>query len=190
MASYRAINPDDPDELAYVLPFLDHLQAFNPEITTCHGFCVFAYPASNPMDYEKNFASVLVSFLTNLNCEELYLLTEIRVDWEEFGFENEHKKSLFLEYTKGRTKETGYLIKVKDLVQILPLFFHRHPDSPTISLMPGSGDVLIELFLCKDGNFHTLYDERDENILMKMAAEAGLLHGSYEICQVHSMGRV
>jgi len=37
-ATYRTINQDDADEMAYMMPFLDHLQAFDPQQKSLNGF--------------------------------------------------------------------------------------------------------------------------------------------------------
>ena len=185
-AIYRTINQDDPDEVTYMKPFLDHLQAFNPIPKQLDEFCVLAYDGKDKVDYEKNFPLVLVEFFTALKIEEVYILTEIKTDWKDAVFENEGKKENFLKQVNQQTNAVGYLMMVKDLPEILPLFFQMHPDYPHNNIIPTLGDIRIAHFLCKDGNLHTLFDKKDEAQLKAAAEMSGLFMGSFEVCQVYN----
>ena len=184
-ATCRTINQDDADEVAYMMPFLDHLQAFDPQHKSLDGFCVLAYGADTKDDYENQFPRVMVDFLTRLKIEALYLLTECKNDWKDFVFENEEKRKRFLSLVDGQTNEVGYLLKIKDLPVILPLFFFAHPDYPHVCFLSPAGDILVDMFLCKDGNLHTLFDERNNEQLKGAAKAAGLHMGSYEVCHLY-----
>lgn len=184
-ATYRTINQEDADEVAYMTPFLDHLEAFGPQHKPLNGFCVLAYAAASKQDYENNFSLVLVDFFTRLKIEVLYLLTECKIDWNEYEFENKEKQKRFLTLINGQANGVGFLITVKDLPDILPIFFFAHPDHPHINLIPPAGDILVDMFLCKDGNLHTLFDERNYEQLKAAAEGAGLYMGSYEVCQLY-----
>ncbi len=48
--------------------------------------------------------------------------------------------------------------------------------------MHADGEVPINLLLCKDGNFDTLFDESIHEQLKSAAGGAGLMKGSCEIC--------
>lgn len=181
-ATYRSINHDDADEIAYMIPFLDHLQAFNPQRQPLDGFCVLAYEAETKQDYEDNFPGVMVDFLTRLNINQLILITVIKIDWMDFVFENKEKHKLFMGIVNDQTNAVGLQLEVKDLPEVLPLFFYSHPDHPHINLMPLAGNVSINLLLCKDGNFHTLFDASIIEELKDAADSAGLMTGGYEVC--------
>lgn len=180
--TYRTINRDDPDEVAYMMTFLDHLQAFQPQSKQLDGFCVLAYAAETKGEYENNFPLAMIDFFAQLKIEQLILLTEIKIDWKDYVFENNQKQKYFLSMVNDQTNGVGLSLQVKDLPEILPLFFHAHPDHTHINLMPAAGDVPINLLLCKDGNFHTLFDESIHEQLKAAACEAGLMMGSYEVC--------
>jgi hypothetical protein len=184
-ATYRTINQDDPAELAYMMPFLDHLQAFDPQLKPLDGFCVLAYAAETKQEYENNFSLVMADFFARLKIEELYLLSECKIDWNEYEFENNQKKKRFLRILEGKTQAVGLHLNVKDLPDVLPLFFCTHPDHPHIILIPPVGDVPIDIFLCKDGNFHTLFAESDYGQLKQAAEAAGLYMGGYEVCHLY-----
>ena len=188
-ATYRTVNQDDPDEVAYMMPFLDHLQAFQPQQKSLDGFCVLAYAAETKEDYEANFPLVIVNFFTRLKIEELYLLTECKNDWKGFVFENKEKRERFLSMINDQTNEVGFLVTVKDLPDILPLFFFKHPDHPHICLIPPEGDIPVDMFLCKDGNLHMLFDEGNYGQLKAAAEGAGLYMGSYEVCHLYRNNR-
>ena len=179
---YATINRDDTGEVAYMMSLLDHLEAFCMQPGQLDKFCVLAYHAENKTDYDNNFSGVMVDFLTRLKIEDLYLLTAIRNDWKEYIFENNEKKKHILSMLNDQTNGVGFRVKVKDLPEILPLFFHAHPEYPHINLMPAAGEIFINLLLCKDGNLHTLFDESIHEQLKSAAGEAGLMMGSYEIC--------
>lgn len=189
-STYRTINQDDPDEVEYMMPFLDHLQAFQPQPEPLDGFCVLAYGVETKEDYENNFPLVMVDFFTRLKIEQVYLLTECKNDWKDFVFENEEKQKRFLTQINGQTNGVGFLITVKDLPDILPIFFFAHPDHPHICLISPEGDIPIDLFICKDGNLHTLFDERNYEQLKAAAEGAGLYMGSYEVCQLYKNNQV
>jgi hypothetical protein len=184
-ATYRSINCDDPDEMAYMMPFLDHLEAFDPQLKPLDGFCVLAYAADTREDYQNNFSLAIVDFFTRLKIEKLYLLSQCKIDWNEYGFENQEKKSRFLKTLDGKENAVGLLLSVKELPDVLPLFFYRHPDHPHINLIPPVSDIPVDMFLCKDGNLHTLFDERNHGQLKTTAAASGLYMGSYEVCQLY-----
>lgn len=179
---FRTVNRDDPDEVAYMMPLLDHVHAFQPQQEPLDGFCVLAYAAETRAEYDNKFPQSIVDFFTRLKIEDLYLLTVIRNDWKEYIFENKEKKEHFLNIVNDQTNGVGLRLQAKDLPEILPLFFRAHPDHPHINLMPALGDVPINLLLCKDGNFHTLFDESIHEQLKTAACEAGLMKGSYEVC--------
>lgn len=184
-AIHRTMSHDDSNEVAYMTPLLDHLHAFNSHPKTLNAFCILAYAAANKNDYESNFPLVVVDFFKRLKIEVLYLLTEFKNDWKDYMFENEEKKDLFLSLVAGKTDGFGYLLKVKDLPAILPLFFFTHPDYPHIILLPQSADILVDMFICKDGNLHTLFNEKNNEQLKAAAESAGLYIGSYEVCHLY-----
>lgn len=184
-AIYRTINQDDEEEMAYTIPFLDHLQAFKPAPKKLNEFCVLAYSAKNKEDYENNFPLVLVEFYTALKIDQVYILTEIKTDWKKIVFENEEKYAAFLTMVNHQINAVGFLVQVKDLPTILPLFFFTHPDHPHINIIPPQGAIAIDQFLCKDGNLHTLYDEKNYEQLKSAAHKAGLCLGSFEVCQLY-----
>lgn len=185
-ATYRTINQDDPDEVAYMIPFLDHLQAFKPMPKQLNEFAVLAYDAKNKEDYEQNFPLVMVEFYAALKIEQVYILTEIKTDWKDLVFENEEKKVIFLKQVNEHTHAVGYLVEVKDLPEILPLFFFMHPDYPHIELIPAKADINIVQFVCKDGNLHTLYEVQHYEQLKAAAEISGLVMGSFEVCQLYN----
>lgn len=184
-ATYRTINQDDPDEVAFMMPFLDHLEAFQTRSKSLNEFCILTYVAESKEDYENNFPLAVMAFFTRLKIEELFLLTECKIDWRDFGFENKEKQENFLNKISNQTNDVGYRILVRDLPTVLPLFFFTHPDSPHINLMPSTGELPIDLFLCKDGNLHTLFDGEIYAQLKTAAEESGLHMGSYEVCHVY-----
>ncbi len=150
---------------------------------------MLAYAAETKEGYENNFPLVMVDLLTRLKIEQVYLLTECKNNWKDFVFENEEKQKRFLTLINGQTNGVGLLITVKDLPDILPIFFFIHPDHPHICLIPPEGDIPIDLFICKDGNLHTLFDERNYGQLKAAAEGAGLYMGSYEVCHLYKNSR-
>ena len=189
-ATYRTINQDDADEVAYMTPFLDHLQAFHPQPESVNEFCVIAYAAETKRDYENNFPLVMVDLFKRLKIGELYLLTECKNDWKEYEFENKEKQKRFLSMLDGKTHAIGLQFKITDLPDVLPLFFYTHPQYPHINLISSESDVPVNMLLCKDGNFHTLFDERSYKQLKAAAEGAGLYMGSYEVCQLYRNNQV
>jgi hypothetical protein len=185
-AIYRTVNHDDVDELVYTMPFLDHLQAFHPAPKQLDEFCVLAYGAKTKEDYENNFPLVMLEFFTALKIEQVYILTEIKTDWKDFVFENKEKHTTFLTMVNHQTNAVGFLVQVKDLPVILPLFFFKHPDQPHINIIPQGGYIAIDQFLCKDGNLHTLFDKKNYEVLNAVASKAGLFMGSFEVCQLYN----
>ncbi len=185
-ASYKTVNHDDVDELAYTMPFLDHLEAFYPVPKQLDGFCVLAYGAKTKEDYENNFPLLMVDFFTALKIEQVYILTEIKTEWRDVVFENKEKYAAFLTMVNDQTNAVGFLVQVKDLPEILPLFFFTHPDHPHINIIPPQGDIAISQFLCKDGNLHTLFNEKNYEQLKSAANMAGLFMGSFEVCQLYN----
>ncbi len=185
-AIYRTVNHDDVDELAYTMSFLDHLQAFHPVQKKLDEFCVLAYDAKTKEDYENNFPLVMVKFFTALKIEQVYILTEIKTDWMDTVFENKEKYAAFLTMVNHQKNAVGFLVQVKDLPVILPLFFFTHPDHPHINIIPPQGDIAIDQFLCKDGNLHTLFEEKNYEQLKAAANLAGLFMGSFEVCQLYN----
>ncbi len=185
-ATYRTINQDDPDEVAYMKPFLDHLQAFNPMPKQLDEFCVLAYGAKTKEDYENNFPLVMVEFFTALKIQQVHILTEIKINWINFVFENKEKYAAFLTMVNNQTNAVGFLVQVTDLPVILPLFFFTHPDHPHIKIISSQGDIVIDLFLCKDGNLHTLFAEKNYEQLKAAVNMAGLFMGSFEVCQLYN----
>ena len=185
-ATYRTINQDDPDEVAYMMPFLDHLQAFKPMPKKLNEFAVLAFDAENKEDYENKFPLIMVEFYSALKIEQVYILTEIKTDWKDLIFENEEKKAIFLKQVNEHTHAVGYLVEVKDLPEILPLFFFMHPDYPHIELIPAQANINIVQFLCKDGNLHTLFEEQKFEQLKAVAEASGLVMGSFEVCQLYN----
>ena len=183
-AILRTLAADSNDERDDMKPILDHLNAFYPQSQTLQNFCVLAYDALDKADYNNNFAKLMVGLFTKLQIRELYLLTVIKNDWDEYIFENDEKKDLFLKIVSRHEDGGGLKIEVKHLPKVLPLFFHSHPDYPHINLMSAEEDLPINLLLCKDGNFHTLLNVRNEEQLRIAANATGLVMGDYEICRV------
>ena len=190
MTILRTVNQEDEEEVIYTTSLLDHLQAFDPKPDNLNGFRVIAYPAIDKSDYENNFSTALGRLLNDLSIPNMYLLTDINYDWKDFIFENEDKKSLFLSYTKGITNTVGYLFESKDIELLLPLFYQHHPDCPSIGLMNSTGDIQLDMFMCKDGNLHVLYDEKHESALLGAVKNAGLISGSFDVCQNNREGRL
>ena len=147
-------------------------------------FCPHAYDAVDKSNYNNNFAKLMVGLFTKLQIEEVYLLTIIKNDWDEYIFENDEKRDLFLKIVVKHKDGVGLKMEVKYLLKVLPLFFHSHPDYPHINLMSAEEDLPINLLLCKDGNFHTFLNERNEEQLRIAANATGLVMGDYEICRV------
>jgi hypothetical protein len=189
-ATFRTINQDDPGEVAYMMSFLDHLQAFKPQPEPLDAFCVLAYGAETRAEYEHNFPLVMADFFTRLKIEQVYLLTECKNDWKDFVFEKEEKQKQFFTLVNGQTNGVGFLITVKDLPDILPIFFFAHADHPHINLIPPAGNIPVDMFLCKDGNLHTLFDERNHAQLKAAAEGAGLYMGSFEVCQLYNNSKL
>jgi hypothetical protein len=184
-AIHRTINQQDADEIAYTMPLLDHLLTLQPQSKALDGFCVLAYDAETKEDYESNFPSIMVNFFAELKINELYLLTTCKTDWKDFEFSNKAIKKRFFRIVNQQTNAVGFLLSVSDLLEMLPLFFNTHPDHPHINLIPSQEGVSISMLLCKDGNFHTLFDERIQMQIQAAAAETGLCMGSFEICQLY-----
>ncbi len=184
-ATYRTINQDDPDEVVYMTLFLDHLDAFHPQPKSLNEFCVLAYVAESKEDYENNFPVVVTDFFTRLKIEKIFIVTECQMDWKDFVFENEDKQKDFMNSVYHQTNGFGYEVLVKDLPTVLPMFFFKHPESPNINLIPSSGEIPVDLFMCKDGNLHLLFDKKIDDQLKTVAEETGLVMGSYEVCQVY-----
>lgn len=181
-ATFRSINKNDPEEMEYMLPLLDHLEPFDPQLKPLDGFCILAYNATSKEDYVANFPRATVDFFSKMKIESIFLLTELVLDWKDYAFENPEKRTSFLNLVSHQTHEMGYLMDVKDLPDILPLFFFAHPDYPHILLVPAEGEVPISLLLCKDGNFHALFDEAIGDSLKLTTEQTGLKMGSFEIC--------
>lgn len=190
MAIMRTVDLNDADEVNYTMSMLDHLKPFDPKPYEYNGFCVIAYPAIDTSDYENNFSGALMRFFDVLNISEIFMLTEINFDWKNFVFENEVKRSLFLTYANNLTNSVGYQFPTSAIDYILPLFYQHHPDSPSIGLINSIGDILLDMFMCKDGNLHVLYDEQQKPALLQAVETAGLISGSFEICQINRKGRI
>ena len=54
---YKMMDQDNPDEIAYMLPLLDHLEPFNPQPLYADQFCVLAFDAPNLTSYHNNFGT-------------------------------------------------------------------------------------------------------------------------------------
>lgn len=150
--THRTINQDDSDEVAYMMPFLDHLQPFHVQQNSLlDGFCVLAYPAETKEDYESNFLLLMADFFTRLNIEELYLLTECRNDWKDFVFENKEKQKRFLSMANDQTNGVGYQVKVKDLPEAMPVFLFTHLITRILFLFPRTEMFLLICLYVKTG---------------------------------------
>lgn len=161
------------------------MQAFTPAGKPLDGFCVLAFDSENPADYINNFTGALVEFFTRLKINNLVLITKCKHDWKDYAFENNEKKQAFFSLLDGPTDGVGFRLNVNNLPEILPLFFNTHPDHPHINLIPPEGDVPINMLLCKDGNLHTLFDEKIQGQIAPAAEATGLYMGSFEVCQFY-----
>ncbi|MGV3656431.1 MAG: hypothetical protein ACO1NX_00700 [Chitinophagaceae bacterium] len=170
------------EDAAFIKEYVDHLQPFTNERQPTDAGGVLAYASEDAEQYSREKPLALQTFFNTIQASTLYLLTESRLDWSDFLFENEKKKWTFLSLVQYQTEDVGYALAPADLPQCLPLFLFAHPDRAPIFLYADTPVTSLSMFLCKDGNWHLQYHAQDKKVIETAAKESKLLFGDLELC--------
>jgi len=178
----RTLDEQFEEDAAFIKEYVDHAQPFSTERQPTDASGVLAYAAENAEQYSHEMPLALQAFFNHLQATTLYLLTESKLDWSEFLFENEKKKETFLSLVQHQTVDVGYALNPDDLPQVLPLFLFAHPDRAPLFLYADTAHTSLSMFLCKDSNWHLQYHAKDKMLIEAAAQKSNLLFGDLELC--------
>ncbi|EMR03229.1 hypothetical protein [Cesiribacter andamanensis] len=181
----RGFDEAVPEELEVLNRLYDHRQVLQPGNKAPQAEAILTLRARTRSGYARRFPKALQGFLEQLGCRHLYLLDWLAFSWQEFPFETADKAATFSRLAQGRLEPGGFLLEIRQLSRLLPLFFFSGRfDGPVIYLIAAEG-LPLSLQLCDDGNLHLAFHEQDRPALEAAASQAGLLLGGDEVCFVY-----
>ena len=178
----RTLDTRFEDDAAFIKEYVDHAEPYTTSRQPTDTGGVLAYVAEDAEQYSHEMPLALQTFFNHLQATTIYLLTESRLDWNEFLFANQKKKERFLALVQQQTKDVGYATTAAHLPEFLPLFLFAHPDRAPLFLYADTPVTSLSMFLCKDSNWHLQYHAKDKNLIAGAAKNSNLLFGDLELC--------
>jgi hypothetical protein len=162
--------------------YYDHLQPLQMGHPPIDGYCIMAYIADTRNDFFERMLPALQQFFEELKIQQLYITDFLKTSLQTFPFKNFQKRNRLRHLMGWRLDYGGFQLSLKDLKQVLPLFYFSGIYARSAITIIADGVVPLSLRLCKDGNFHADYQSLHQRPIQEAASRAGFEVGDVNLC--------